>query len=547
MAGISLLIFMCLLGFSTQRSTPEDTSYTAAVVEYQVQSNSTINLKNYVVLIQDASTQGADIVVFPEMTLTRRESVVVPINGALKEYPIPALQPEMYDEILVSISEAARQNQIYVVINVQEVLNCTDDATVEYCPERKLYLFNTNVVFDRNGAVIDRYRKINLFGEATRTPALTPDLGIFETDFGVTFGHYICFDLMFQVPAVQVVEKKNITDIVFTTMWFSEMPYLTAVQIQQAYAHSMNVNFLASGANNVGVGSAGSGIYSGKAGALISIMPGVPTTRLLVSKVPKVPGEVEGTYPGPIYDDPSTHDDLILITDPSLPSHVTRLLREESEDFALFDKDVLCHFQVKLRKRDGATNYRYRAAAFSGVRSFSGVATGGTRMCSVFACTGDTIDTCGKRFDKFEPNTTGIFDELRITATVPEAKVNEGLNASEAAYFPISLDTAIMPLKTNDYTFEKIMFFDLVTIITMDLKNVDAELYTFSVWGRQYTTDGQTATPPVEQNDDDGSSTGGDTTVPPATTDDDSGPGAAVTNSISVTLLVAVIMILLWQ
>ncbi|XP_046963867.1 vanin-like protein 1 isoform X2 [Vanessa cardui] len=542
----SLLIAFLCVSSSDQRSTPEDTSYTAAVVEYQVQSNTSINLQNYIELIQNASDQGADIVVFPEMTLTRRESVSVPINGTLKEYPIPALQPEMYHEVLVSISSAARQNQIYVVINVQEVLNCTDDATAEFCPDRQVFLFNTNVVFDRNGAVIDRYRKINLFGEATRTPALTPDLGIFETDFGVTFGHFICFDLMFQVPAVQVVEKRNITDVVFTTMWFSEMPYLTAVQIQQAYAHSMNINFLASGANNVGIGSAGSGIYSGNAGALISIMPGVPTTRLLVSKVPKVPGQVEGTYPGPIYDDPSNHDNLTLITDPSLPSHVTRLLREEAEeDFTLFDKDVLCHFRVKLRKRDGATNYRYRAAAFSGVRSYSGVATGGTRICSIFACTGTTIDTCGKRFSTFEPNTTGIFDELRITATLPEPNVNEELNASEAAYFPISLDTTIMPLKTNDYTFEKIKFFDIVSVIKMDLKNVNAELYTFAVWGRQYTTDGQSAAPPVEHSDDDGSST--DTTVPPTTTEADSAPGAAVTNSFSVTLLVAVIMILLRQ
>ncbi|XP_026488914.2 vanin-like protein 2 isoform X3 [Vanessa tameamea] len=500
MAGISLLIFMCLLGFSTQRSTPEDTSYTAAVVEYQVQSNSTINLKNYVVLIQDASAQGADIVVFPEMTLTRRESVVVPINGALKEYPIPALQPEMYDEILVSISEAARQNQIYVVINVQEVLNCTDDATVEYCPERKLYLFNTNVVFDRNGAVIDRYRKINLFGEATRTPALTPDLGIFETDFGVTFGHYICFDLMFQVPAVQVVEKKNITDIVFTTMWFSEMPYLTAVQIQQAYAHSMNVNFLASGANNVGVGSAGSGIYSGKAGALISIMPGVPTTRLLVSKVPKVPGEVEGTYPGPIYDDPSTHDDLILITDPSLPSHVTRLLREESEDFALFDKDVLCHFQVKLRKRDGATGPFYRAFVQDGVNVYAKRPVG-TVGCLIVACKTEDPKSCAYRFKKTEENI--VVEKLEIEMTTYSKHYNSTLNCDDIMYYPTSMRNNKFPLNPINFTYtmnetpkeseenNEILKQRSRENITYKLNSPQNELVSFGIWGRIFNRDGK--------------------------------------------------------
>lgn len=76
-----------------------------------------------------------------------------------------------------------------------------------------------------------RFRKINLFGEFSRTPALQPDLGVFNTDFGVTFGHFICFDLMFQVPAVQVVEKLNVTDVIFPTMWFSEMPYLTGENV----------------------------------------------------------------------------------------------------------------------------------------------------------------------------------------------------------------------------------------------------------------------------------------------------------------------------
>lgn len=57
----------------------------------------------------------------------------------------------------MAISKAARDNEIYVVINIQEEMNCAEPhAEDEYCPEEKNYLFNTNVVFDRNGAVIDR-------------------------------------------------------------------------------------------------------------------------------------------------------------------------------------------------------------------------------------------------------------------------------------------------------------------------------------------------------------------------------------------------------
>ena len=59
-------------------------------------------------------------------------------------------------QIMVNISSAARENQIYVVINAQEIVNCTVEAVGENCPENKTYFFNTNVVFDREGAVIDR-------------------------------------------------------------------------------------------------------------------------------------------------------------------------------------------------------------------------------------------------------------------------------------------------------------------------------------------------------------------------------------------------------
>ncbi|XP_045771205.1 vanin-like protein 1 [Maniola jurtina] len=399
MKSFYLFLSLSLFGFSAQKSTPDDTNYVGAVVEYLENANSTINLKNYVQLIQDAAVQNADIIVFPELTLTLSHPVVVPLNGTLKDYPIPALAPTLYDKLLVSISSAAMENEIYVVINLEELLDCTSgDVAGENCPEPRVYIFNTNVVFDRTGAVINRYRKINLFGESTRTRAVSPDLGIFETDFGVTFGHFISFDLLFQVPAIQMVQKHNITDIIFPVKWYSEMPYLSAVSIQEAYAFTMNVNFLAAGANDVGMGRAGSGIYSGKSGALVSIMTGIPTTRLLVASVPKVPGRVVGAVQGPLYNEPSDQDSLHLTIDQSLLLHTTRLLAPGTQhDFTLINKDVICIFHVKFSEGNAVQKYRYRAAAFSGVRTYDRIVSGGSRICSVFACTNDTIESCGQR------------------------------------------------------------------------------------------------------------------------------------------------------
>ncbi|XP_045771206.1 vanin-like protein 2 isoform X1 [Maniola jurtina] len=511
MTVICIFMFLCFIRLSAQKSTPADRSYVAAVVEYQVQSNETANLQKYLQLIEEAASQNADIIVFPEMTLTRGQSVVVPIYGLLKVYPVPATHPELYDEVLVSISEAAKQSQIYVVINVQEMMDCKNGGSPgENCPKQKQYRFNTNVVFDRNGAVIDRYRKINLFGEYSRTAALTPDLGIFTTDFGVTFGHFICFDLMFQVPSIQVVQKNKITDVIFPTMWFSELPYLTAVEIQQAYAHTMNVNFLAAGANNVRVGSTGSGIFSGKAGALISLMTGVPTTRLLVAEVPKVPGQVEGTYPGPIYDNPADQDNLLLKTDPSLLSHVSRLLKTGLEEFTLEDKDVYCHFKVRLSQRNGNTAPLYRAFVHD---SFNIYAKNhlGTAGCVIVSCKNEDLKSCYYRFNTEETNTE--IEELEIELTSYRSHYNNTLKCDDVIYYPISLRNNKYPLNPQNYTFriDQTRHFYTLTdnneiiqddqqSITYRLNSPQIELLSFGIWGRIYGEDSKVGKEVVNEN-----------------------------------------------
>lgn len=50
----------------------------------------------------------------------------------------------------------------------------------------------------------------------------------FTTDFGVTFGLFVCFDIMFETPAVKILEDNvNVTDVIFPTAWLSMTPFLT--------------------------------------------------------------------------------------------------------------------------------------------------------------------------------------------------------------------------------------------------------------------------------------------------------------------------------
>lgn len=62
--------------------------------------------------------------------------------------------------------------------------------------------------------------------------------------------------------------KQGVRDIIFPSHWFSELPFLTALQAQQAWAYANNVNLLAAGGSNPSVGSTGSGIYHGTHGLL---------------------------------------------------------------------------------------------------------------------------------------------------------------------------------------------------------------------------------------------------------------------------------------
>lgn len=239
-----------------------------------------------------------DIIVFPEMTLNEFPTAVeIP---EVEDKISPCLSDDYSSENVVKkISCAARNFRRYVVVNIVTKAECPDPEMIENedprsCKDREdgFSYYNTNVVFDRNGTLISRYRKFNLFGEEVDKPH-KPALVMFDTDFGIKFGHFICFDLMFRAPALELIRFssdgvfRDLSDIIFTTMWFSELPFLTAVQVQQNWAHANDVNLLAAGANNPEFGSTGSGIYAGRQGSIISVMEGATDTKLYTATVPK--------------------------------------------------------------------------------------------------------------------------------------------------------------------------------------------------------------------------------------------------------------------
>lgn len=134
---------------------------------------------------------------------------------------------------------------------------------------------------------------MNLYMESNFSTTESPEIVTFDTDFGVTFGTFICFDILFATPALNLTRKEGVTHIVYSTAWFSEIPFLTgesrddnyfntkrdqrmirrcfvsAAQTQFAWAYAEDVNLLAAGYSKPSAGNTGSGIYLGTCTPLV--------------------------------------------------------------------------------------------------------------------------------------------------------------------------------------------------------------------------------------------------------------------------------------
>ena len=180
------------------------------------------------------------------------------------------------------LSCAAKQYQTYIVVNHLEKEDCTN------CSSDNINLYNSNIVFDRSGTIIARYRKVNLYEELGTNVTSEPEFSTFDTDFGVKFGQFICFDILFKTPTNDLVKKFNITDFVYSTHWFSQLPFLDELEIQAAWSNANNVNFLASGFNSPSSGSTGSGIYAGRDQILGIFRSEREKNAVLIANVPKL-------------------------------------------------------------------------------------------------------------------------------------------------------------------------------------------------------------------------------------------------------------------
>ncbi|XP_018565185.1 vanin-like protein 3 [Anoplophora glabripennis] len=506
MRGAFLVLFTVLLrDVLAANDTLTDFLYTVAVVEYKPLRDTTLseedsvdlNAQEYITLLS-TTQEDLELVLFPESTLGGS-------TAAATEVPLPFTEvicnstDTTYKNYLKRFSCAAIDYNTTVVVNIIERENCTSNNATGFCPSSGIIYYNSDVAFNSSGGVIGRYHKWNLFGEYGKSPPAEVELVSITTKNNNTFGMFTCFDILFAQPPLNLTRDLGLKNILFPTMWFSELPFLTALQTQQMWAQENDVNFLSAGANNPQIGSGGTGIYVGKDGPLVQeLIGGTGGSSIIVRSVPRP--EVENNpYRNvtPIEEDTDSialdMDSLYLITDPSIGEYTSLVLDTNRttvvEEVCNGDNIRLCcEFNITISVNETVANtsgnqYTYHLTAFDGIRSYSGVRDGGIESCGVLACLNDSITSCGHRFSNYSEIVWPItFESITITAdfTTDENRIQ----------FPNSLLASIRPVSPQ-YTEWSREVYDNVTRRSISLTRAQNRLLTFGIFGRDFSRDGE--------------------------------------------------------
>uniref|UniRef100_W8CDA0 Vanin-like protein 1 n=1 Tax=Ceratitis capitata TaxID=7213 RepID=W8CDA0_CERCA len=491
------LAIVCGPQRTSQHSLPTDPTYNAGVVEFipgQGKGRSKVNeaLPRMKAIIESEATSNLDILIFPEFVLNDYTFRTYVPDPALRISPC---EVPNYDWFLTELSCAARSRQLYVVVNLMEKVFCANDTTiVGRCDASGLNTYNTNVVFDRQGHVISRYRKSHLYRyEWYNVNVLPkPELATFTTDFGVTFGHFICFDMLYWEPAKVLLHERGITDIIYPTYWFSELPFLTAVQLQEGWAFANDVNLLAADASKPSGQNGGSGIYAGQLGRLNATITEVPTTQLLTAAVPKRAFR-QSYQPAPVIQ-PAFVPQIVtprltkfdLLRDYNIDIATTLLLPANFtyvNETVCYDSNFCCHFQAArtpVANSAGYVSYRYRLAAFSGQHAtHQRVDPAELQFCAVFACTNEALYTCGLIFPaEITVGNQYYFSALNVSASFPQRP--------RRLIMPTTVDGSLMPLPVHTYDWQSSER-NVTTTVSLSLSYPKHDILTFGLWCNYYT------------------------------------------------------------
>ncbi|EPR13363.1 carbon-nitrogen hydrolase family protein [Ruminiclostridium papyrosolvens] len=159
-----------------------NTKIKLGLCQMAVTDNKNDNLEKALSVLEECCKRGADIAILPEMFNCPYDT---------KRFPIYAESMENSKTLSV-ISESAKYNNMYIVAGT--IPESSNDC-----------IYNSSVMFDRQGNIIAKHRKVHLFdvnitdGIAFReSDVLTAgaEVTVAETEFG-RIGLAVCFDMRF--------------------------------------------------------------------------------------------------------------------------------------------------------------------------------------------------------------------------------------------------------------------------------------------------------------------------------------------------------------
>ena len=342
--------------------------------------------------------QGAEIIVFPEdgmfgMKLNRSaiysylEIVSDPKDTIVN--PCRQATPSTRNRIQRRLSCAALQSQIYVAANFGTVEFCEDKPI---CPKDGRFQFNTNVVFDRDGNIVARYHKQNLFREYQFDVPPKVEWTVFRGPFG-NIGTFTCFDILFNRPAIDLVEQMGIRNFVFPTAWRNDMPLMFTLGFHESWAIRMGVNLLSAEVHIPEAKFQGSAIYSSQEGALAFYNNDMylSSGKLVISNVTALP---PGPTLAPVHM-PNNSKSLIpnetFVADMQHnPCVFTRLAGGKGQTFLEY-KETSCYLRYEMEEfEDDIFGFGiFQGLHHSALNSY-------IQICALVRCANSSIHSCGQ-------------------------------------------------------------------------------------------------------------------------------------------------------
>eukprot|EP00118_Oscarella_pearsei_P026634 m.310204 g.310204 ORF g.310204 m.310204 type:complete len:479 (+) comp50177_c0_seq1:16-1452(+) len=380
------------------------------------------NVDRYENYIVEAKRAGAQIIVLPEdgtygflgskkTALAYMENLPTPVDIASGEIT-PCTNEAIFSNqvILRRLSCLARDFDIVIVANMGDVQPC--HPLVDYqCPMEGHTQYNTDVVFDTDGRLLAKYHKQHLFFENEFDKPESVNYAVFETSFGVKFGVFTCFDILFERPTQLLVKEFGIKNIAFPTAWINQFPYLSSTEVQQAWSRAMGVNLLGANLHFPGFGFTGSGIYS-RGLALSEFMSFTPNdSKVLVAKVPVNPDDSveEGKHGDDHYFEAYSH----VLSGEDRPRFSFKPLSGDSGKVDVCYKEFCCSAEFS---RQVLNDELYAVGAYSGLDE-SKPEEYEIQVCTVSRCANASLSSCGQQVYK----ASTVFSSITVNGTFSDS------------------------------------------------------------------------------------------------------------------------------